>query len=114
MEIDFNVLGSVAGREQGSELFEHVGGEFYIESAARFVMEVGVRTQVGTVTRGQALEINGADEFVVDEGFEAVVDGGQGNRGHNVFYPGENLVGRGVISFTEKDLVNCFALRSGT
>jgi len=114
MEIDFNVLSRVAGREQGSELFEHVGGEFNIESAARFVMEVGVRTQVGTVTRGQALKIDGSDEFVVDEGFEAVVDGGQGDRGHDVFHPSKNLVGCGVISFTEKDLVNCFSLRSGT
>lgn len=114
MEIDLDVLGGVTCGEKGAELFKHVGGELDIESATSFVMEVGVRMEVRAVAGRETLEIDGPHELMAHEGFQAIVDGGQGNRRHDVFHSGKNFVGGGVISFIEKDLVNCFALGSGT
>ena len=77
VKIDFDVFGGVALREEGAELFEHIGREVDIEGAAGFVVKVSVRVKIGAVAGGKTLKVYGANELVVHEGLEAVVNRGQ-------------------------------------
>ena len=54
------------------------------------------------------------DEGALDQGVETVVNGREGDGGHLLLGPGENLVGSGVVAFCENGVVDDLALASGT
>jgi len=104
----------VAGGEDLLEAGDEVGGDFDIVNAAgAAVVEMGVFLEVGAVAGGFALEVDLADEAAGDEGFEAVVNSGEGDGGHGVAGAGVNLVGGGVVAFVEEDGEDVLALAGG-
>ena len=110
VEVDLDVLGGVARRQEATQVFEQVGRQVDVESTAGFVVEVGVGSQVGAVAGGGALEVHRPHEFVLHQGLQAVVDGGQRDGRHDLLHANEDLVGGGVVALLEQDLVNGFAL----
>jgi len=78
-----------------------------------FVVEMGVRAEIRAVAGRPTLEVDRADEVALDEGFETIVDGGEGDAGQLGLYPGEDFVGGGVVALLQEDVVNELALGSG-
>ena len=77
-ENDFDGLGVVAGRQHRFYFFDHLRRQIDVVSLASvLVVEMGVRPEIRTVAGGAAFEIHRAHEVAGDEGFEAVVDGGE-------------------------------------
>jgi len=114
VEDDLDAVGSIAVWEDGFDLFENTGGEIDVErGAGGFVVKVGVRVEIGAVAGGTTLEVDLADEVALDEGFEAVVNRGEGGSRKLGFDAGVNFVGRGVIAFGEEGAINNFTLRGG-
>ncbi len=107
VEVDLDVLGGVAGGEEGAQLGKEFAGEFDIVGhAGGFVVEVGMGEQVGAVARGAALEVDRTHEIAMHEGFEAVVNGGEGDGGFGAFDAGKNLVGRRVVALGDKAAIH--------
>jgi len=78
--------------------------------AAGFAVEVGVLFEIRAIAGGSAVEIHLPDEAAVGEGFEAVVDGGEGDAGDFFLHPHENLGGGGVVALGGEDFENLAAL----
>jgi len=114
LEGEVDVFDFVAVGEDLLEFGDEVGGDFdVVDAAGAAIVEVGVFLEIGAVAGGFALEVDLADEAAGDEGFEAVVDGGEGNGGHGVAGAGVDLVGGGVVAFVEEDGEDVLALAGG-
>lgn len=110
-EGDFDIVDDGAGREvedigeidAGLEIdvMDHAGGG---------VVEMAVLAEIRTVARGLAVEIHLADDAVLDEGFEAVVNGRQRNVRQAVFHPHEDVVGRRVVPFLLENPIHLLPL----
>ena len=81
-----------------------------VDGAAGGVVEVAVFGEVRAVAGGFPLEVDLAYDAVLDEGFEAFVDGGQGNVRDAVLDAHEDLVGGRVIPAFHEDAVDFLAL----
>ena len=79
--------------------------------AAGFADEVPVFGEVRAVAGGLAFDIHLFGETALHEGFEAVVDGCQRNRGDSFLGLYENLGGRGMVTVFEEHIVNLAPLR---
>src|SRR6478735_153385 len=93
-EGDFDILDDGAGR-QVEEVGE-AGAGFELDvmdHAGDLVVEMAVLAEVRAVAGGFALEIHLADDAVLHEGFEAVVNRGERDVWQAVFYPHEDVVG---------------------
>ena len=69
--------------------------------------------KIGAVAGGFALNVDLAHEARADEGFQAVVNRGQGDGRHGGAGAGVNFVGGGVVALVEQDGENVFALAGG-
>lgn len=78
-----------------------------------FVVEMSVWLEIWVVVGWVVFEIYCVYEVVLDECFEVVVDGGEGDVGEFGFYVGEDFVGGGVVVFFEENVVNEFVLGCG-
>jgi len=95
-------------------LFEECGGQIdVVDLAGLLVVKMGVWAKVRAVAGGTALVVHLADEPALHEGFEAVINRGEGDGGHLCFDAGENFLGGWVITLLEERTVNQFALRRG-
>src|SRR5690606_1659240 len=111
-EGDFDGVGVVAGGEDGLDAGEQVAGQLdVVGGAGLLVVKVGVGLEVGAVSGGAALKVDLPDEVALHEGFEAVVNGGEGDGGHLGLYAGKNLVGGGMVALGEEGVIDHFALR---
>lgn len=103
-EANFEVSDFGAGR-QVEKIFEF--GVFFESDVkdlpARFILEMAMVAEVGTVTGGIALDIDLANELVGNQGIEAVVDGGEGDGGHAFLSAEENVVGGGVVAVSKEN-----------
>jgi hypothetical protein len=112
VESDFYGFGRVAWRKNGAYALDNVGRKVeVVGSAGFFVVEVGVRLEVSAVAGRAALEVHLTDEIALHEGFEAVVNGGKGDRGHLGANASVHFVGGGVIAFLQESAINHLALR---
>lgn len=110
-EGDFDVFYEGVGREVEKVGEVYAGFEFdVVDGAGDFVVEMAVFVEIGTVARGFAVEVDLADDAVLDEGLEAVVNSGEGYGGEDFFDPHEDLVGVRVIPFGHEDAVNFLPL----
>ena len=112
VEADFNRFGFEAVRQNGAKGAEHVSGQFDVmDATGGLVAEVSVRGEIGAVASGLAFVVYLADKSATHEGFEAVIDGGEGEAGHGLAGALKNFVDRGVVAFGEEDGVDDFTLR---
>ena len=76
-ERDLDGVGIEAGREFRFEFGKQRLGEVDVmRLSCDFVVEMGVRAQIGAVAGGAALEIDGAHEVALHERLKAVINGG--------------------------------------
>jgi hypothetical protein len=114
LEGEVDVLDFVAGGEDFLELGDEFLGDFdVVNAASAAVVEMGVFLEVGAVAGGLALEVDLANEAAGDEGFETIVNSGEGDGGHGLAGAGINLVSGRVVAFVEKDGEDVFALAGG-
>lgn len=108
---DVDVFGAEAFGEGGVEMADEFVGEFDVDDFAVFpAVEVCVLGEVGAVAGGLAFEVDLADQVGFDEGFEAVVDGREGDGGHVAAGAGEDFIGGGVVAFFEQHGEDVFPL----
>ena len=113
-ENDFDGLGVVAQREDGADFFEDLRREVDVVGlAGLLVVKMGVGLEIRAIAGRAALEIDRPDEVALDEGLEAVIDGGERDGGQLRFYPGKYFIYGRMIALLEDDLEDDFALRSG-
>ncbi len=85
-------------RELPDLLGKHGGVEQQIgDRAAMGAKQVGVLLEVCAKTRRFALVVDGSNDARLCEGFEAIVDGGERDRGHFGLHSHENVHGTRVI-----------------
>jgi hypothetical protein len=112
---EFDVFGFVTGGEDLLEAGHEVAGQVNVEYAASdFVVEMGVFAEIWAVARGFALDVDLAHQAGADEGFEAVINRGQGDGGHVGAGAGVNFVRGGVVAFVEQDGEDVLALARRT
>jgi hypothetical protein len=113
-ENDFDGLGVVAQREDGADFFEDLRREVDVVGlAGLLVVKMGVGLEIRAIAGRAALEIDRPDEVALDEGLEAVIDGGERDGGEIGLDAGEDFVGGGVIAFLEENTVDDLALGGG-
>ena len=89
------------------------GLEFYVvDGAGGFVVEMAVFVKIRAVAGRFAVEIDLANDLVLHEGFEAVVDSGKGYVGEGFLDPYEYLVCGGMGLFPHEETVDFLALAS--
>ena len=95
---------------------EHVGEidagleTYIVDHAGGGIVEVAVLAEICAIAGGLAFEIDLADDAVLNEGFQAVVYGSEGNIRKAILHPHENIVRGGVISLRHQSPVNLLAL----
>ena len=98
-EADLDDFGVKAGREDRTEALHHLGRELdVVDLAGLLIAEVRVWGQVRAIAGGLALVVDLADQAAADERFEAVVDRGEGEAGHDLAGAVKDLVDRGVVA----------------
>jgi hypothetical protein len=98
------------GRIERRLLMTSGGSSMSWTLAGLLVAEVRVRGQVGAIAGGLALVVDLTDQAAADEGFEAVIDRGEGDAGHNLAGAVEDLVDRGVVALGQEDREDGFTL----
>lgn len=112
-EHDLDGLGIEALRKDFVQILQHGGWQIDImSSSGLLIMEMRVRTQVRAITRRPTLEIHGPDQIALNERFETVVNGGEGDGRELGFDADEHFVCGGVVAFRKQYAVNDLALRS--
>ena len=81
---------------------------------AGFAVEVGVILKIRAVAGGRAVEVHLTDEAAVGEGFEAVVNRGEGDPGDFLLHAHEDLGGSGVVALGGEDFKNLTPLLGET
>lgn len=110
-EGDFDILDDGSGREVEEVGEIGTGFEIHVvDHAGRLVVEMAVFFKIRTVARGFALEIHLADDAVLHEGFEAVVNRGQRDVRQAVFDSHEDVVRGRVVPLLHEGAVNFLAL----
>ena len=104
--VDVGARGEGKGGLEGAGVVDGNVGDV----AAGFAVEVGVVLQIRAVARGGAVQIHLPDEAAVGEGFEAIVDGGEGDAGDFFLHAHEDLGGGGVVALGGEDFENLAAL----
>ena len=111
MEGDLDEVGLVARGQDCFYLSEKLGRQINVEGGAGgLIVEVGVWLEIRTVAGGLALEVYLADEIALHEGFEAVVNRGEGDGRQVGTNPGVNLVGGRVVATLVQGPIDDFAL----
>lgn len=76
------------------------GFEFYVvDGAGGFVVEMAVLFEIGAVAGGFAVEIDLADNLMLNEGFQAVVNGGEGDVGKGLLEAYKDFVRSRMCAF---------------
>ena len=78
--------------------------------AALLVVKVRVGPQIRTIARRTALEVHGSHQVALNEGFETVIDRGEGDRREFGLYANINLIRCRVVALLEEYAVNNLAL----
>lgn len=108
---DFRAVDLAAGGEgEGGLEGERVLDGDVADVAAGFAVKVGVLLQIRAIAGGGAVEIHLPDEAAVGEGFEAIVNGGQGNAGDFFLHAEKDLGRGGVIPLSRKGFEDLAAL----
>lgn len=79
-------------------------------AATRLTMKVGVIADIRAKAAGRPVQVDLSHQPALGKGLQTVVDRSQGNTGHAIFDPHEDLHGGGVIALVEKSLVDLPAL----
>lgn len=98
-------------RETGGDFPSAVGivalSQGHVENlAAAIADEVAVLLEIRAISGGLALDIHLDGQTAIHEGFKAVIDRGEGNRGHARLRPEKNLRGRRVIPLFQQYVIN--------
>ena len=110
-EGDFDVFDDCVGWEVEDVGQVDAGLEFdVVYRAGRLVVEMAVFVKVRAIARGLPVEINLADDVVADEGFEAVVNRGEGDVWQSLLDFDEDFVGGRVSPFSHEKTVDFLAL----
>jgi hypothetical protein len=112
-KIEFDRGDGVAIGEFPSAVASGGRGHFDIGNTATLAAnEVPVLLQVGAVAGRFTVDVDLFDQATFDEGFQTIVNRGQGDGRHLLLDPDENLGGSGVVSLFEQDVENLPPLRS--
>ena len=76
-------------------------------------MKMGVILEVGALARSFALEVDLLDQPAADQSVEAVVDRGEGDRGHLGFDAGEDFLRGRVVTLLQERTIDQLTLRRG-
>ena len=81
-----------------------------VDDACHRIVKVTVLGEVRTVARGFPFEIDLADDAVLHQGLQAVVNRGQRDIRQTVLHPHVNLIGRRVIALLDEIAVDLLPL----
>ena len=104
--VDLAAGGKVQGRLEGARVVDRD----IADVAAGFAVEVGMVLEIRAIPGRSAVEIHLPDKAAVGEGFEAIIDCGEGNAGDLLLHPHEDLRGGGVVALGGEDFKDLAAL----
>jgi len=112
MDGDFKTFGFETAREDntGFRLLRQIHIEHGIATVA---VKMAVLAHIGAEPGGAAVELHLAHEAALDEGVEAIIDGGHGDVRHAALGADEDLLRRGVVAFLQQHLIDVLALGRG-
>jgi len=89
----------------------HFGERFLvnlnIKNLPRFrALKMSMRSQVRAVSGRGAVHVNLANQATSDQSLQAVVNRGKGSTGQVLFYPIEDIISSGMVSFIQDNSVN--------
>ena len=81
-----------------------------VNAAGPGVLEVPMINEIGTEAGRAAFKVDLIDQTVIHQGFQAVVNGGQGDAGELFAHPLVNFIRGGMVSLFQENLVDFLSL----